>query len=295
MHSQLVTSAAHIVEIGPSLEPSVRAYAAAAIGRGIAADEFAAALHPPWNHGSAPSGYVLLAGDRIVGALLTIAARRTIRGRVRNVCNFSSWAVDPQYRSYSLGLLARALREPDTIYTNFTASAAVAKVLQTFKFQAISDRERILLPGWHGDRRSSFAAISDVDCIEQALRERGAHQVAAIVADHRDTRAKWIGATDGPRQITVAFHLMRVARVRFAHLLYCSNPDVLPDALGAIARAARRAWGWHAIAWSEYQVPRGGPSIVVRRPRPIFYRGADVGPEDIDGLYSELTLLPVLR
>ena len=290
-----MTSPAHIVEIQPSLEPSVRAYAASAIGRGIAADEFAAALHPPWNHGQKPSGYALLAGDQVVGLILTISARRTIRGRARNVCNFSSWAVDAQYRSYGIPLLVRALKEPETIYTNFTASAAVAKVLQTLKFQSISDRERILLPGSQILQRSAFSATADIDRIEQQLRERGADDIAGLVADHRNTRAVWIGATDGARQIAVAFHLMRVGRLRFAHFLYCSNDEALPAALGAIARAVRRAFGWHLIAWSDYQIRGGGPSIVVHRPRPILYRGVDVGPADLDGLYSELTLLPVLR
>jgi len=289
-----MASRTHIVEIDASIEPSVCAFAASAIGRGMSATDFAEALHPPWTRMS-PSGYALIDSDRVVGAILTISAQRTIRGRCRNVCNFSSWAVDPQYRSYSVGLLSRALSVPGAIHTNFTASDAVVKVLLTLGFHAISDRERVLVPAILPLRRSAFETTVDADLIEVQLRAKGAADVARLVSDHRRTRAKWVSATDGARHVTVAFHLFRVARVRFAHLLYCSNPDAWPAALGAIRRAVRRAWGHHLIAWSEYLLPHRGPSVALRRPRPILYRGDDVGPEDLDGLYSELTVLPILK
>jgi hypothetical protein len=294
MRVEMASSPVHIVEIGASLEPSVCAYAASMIGRGMAAADFSVVLHPPWTRAS-PSGYALLDSERVVGTLLMISAPRTIRGRRRTVCNFSSWAIDPQYRSYSVSLLSRALRVPDAVYTNLTASAPVAKMLRAFGFQAVSDRERVLLPGIPSFRGPAFEATVDAAAIEGQLLARGAADVARLVADHRGTRAKWVSATDGARHVTVAFHLFRHRRIRFAHLLYCSNADALPAALGAIRRAVRRAWGRHLIAWSEYQVPGSGSSVVVRRPRPILYRGDDVGPEDLDGLYSELTLLPILK
>jgi hypothetical protein len=281
-----------IVEIAPILVPQVCAFLAREVGRGISAAEFSAAFERSWAPG--PAGFALVAGDAVVGALATIRSERAIRGHQRAFCNLSCWGVAASFRSYAPALLQRAIAQRGVVYTNFTASSSVADVLRAFRFDAMPREERILLP-FAPLPRPPAAWTTDVDAIESALGESGDDEAARHVHSHRGTRAKWVLVHHGRDACAFALHAMRVHAVPFAYVLYCSAPHLFTASLRTLRRACRRAWGWHAIAWPQARFGHERGTIAVTRPRPVLFRGDDVTPADLDGLYTELALLPILR
>ena len=281
-----------ILEISPDLVAEVSTFLAREIGRGISAAEFPAVFERRWAPG--PAGYALLGDRRVVGALATIRAARPIRGRTRRFCNLSSIAVAPAYRPYAPALLQHAIGDPDTIVTNFTASAAVAGILRAFRFIEAPSEERVLLPMWPTASHGSTWTVDDI-AIEEILRSYGYHDQANCVRDHRGARAKWVLVNFGRDCCAVALHLMRVRRLHFAYVLYCSAPEKFLSAVGAVRQAATKTWGWHLLAWPHARFGSNPGSVGIRRPQPVMFRGDDVTAADIDGLYSELTLLPILR
>ncbi len=281
-----------ILEITPDLVPEVCEFLAAEIGHGICAAEFPAVFEPRWSPG--PLGFALLAHGTVAGALATIRSTRFIGGRRRQVCNLSSWAVASSFRMYAPALLQRAIAQPDTIFTNFTASPPVAEILRAFRFVEVPAEERVQLPFAPRPRRTATWQV-DADGIETALRTRGQDEAADIVRDHRATRAKWVLVDTGRGCCALALHLMRVKRLPFAYVLYCSAPQQFVASLGALRQACAKTWGWHLIAWPRALFGTAVGTVPVRRPQPVLFKGNDVKPGELDGLYTELTLLPILR
>ena len=279
-----------IAEIDDRLAAPACRFLERSIGRGITAADFSAVLERRWADG--PRGFVVTSGPDVVGAVLTIRSRRAAGGATREFCNLSSLAIDPESRSYAVALLRRAVERPDVVYTNFTASAAVVRLLRAFGFSALPDRERILLPVPFGRDAGVRATVSDCESVAEFVS--GDPVLSRTVADHRGTRAKWIGIEVGGRRAAVAVDLVRVRSVPLADVLYCSAPGLFARSAHAVRRACGQAWGFRLLAWSEWQVGRGPvPAVAVRRPRPVMVKGP-IAPADVDALYSELTLLPIL-
>ena len=252
----------------------------------MSATDFHAVFAARWAAG--PRGFALMAGGDIVGALATVRAPRTTSRGVRDVCNLSSFAVAPAFRSYGAALLARTVADRGVIYTNFTASAAVVELLRAFGFVALTARERFLLPLAGRSRR---ATIVTGDAVAAFVEADAA--AARAVADHQGTRAKWVGVEIDGERCAVAVHVMRAYGIRFAHVLYCSAPHRFGVSIGPARRACRRTWGVGLLAWPEWQFGAGAASFPITRPRPVMVRGDGITPVDIDGLYSELALLPI--
>jgi hypothetical protein len=91
-------------------------------------------------------GYILKDGERIVGFINYLFAKRKFNGKVVTFCNIGSWIVLEKYRNKSLSLLMPLVRLNDCILTNFTASKTVYKILKTLKFKEVGDDFIIILP-----------------------------------------------------------------------------------------------------------------------------------------------------
>ncbi len=277
-----------IVEIRDGLLPAVCRFLERAIGRGVPAAGFSATLTRRWSPG--PIGFALLNDEAVVGAIGTVRAIRPVGGRAREFCNLTSFAIDPAFRSMAPSLLQRAVSPSDAVYTNFTASASVVALLRAFGFSALPPHECILLP-WARRRGAAPVVAIGTDAVERAVE--GRPDVARLVADHRGSAARWIGFDADGAVCVVALHLMRARGVPLAHVLYVSDASRFVACASVVARAVRQAWGFHVVAWPEWQIPRALGSVRVTRPRPVMVKGHDIAAADIDGLYTELAWLPV--
>jgi len=282
--------AVEIVEIDAALLPAASRFLERRIGRGIKAADFSAALGRRWAAG--PIGVALVASGAIVGAIGTIRSRRVVGGRAREFCNLTSLAIDPEFRSLAPALVRRATDNPDAVYTNFTASDSVTELLRAFRFVELEPVERVLLP-WASDGRGSASVVVGGDAVERWLRGRQP-EIAELVADHRSTRADWMVIDADGEWIAIALQLMRARGVPLGHVMYASHRTRFAGLAPTVARACRRQFGFRLLAWPAWQYPATGSSVAVRRPRPVLIRGDAIAPSDIDALYSELTLLPIL-
>lgn len=277
-----------IIEIDDVLLPAVCRFLERSIRRGLSAADFSAALTRRWTAG--PIGFALTSRGAVVGALGTVRATRRLHAGPREFCNLTSFAVDAAFRSMAPVLLLRAVRRPGVVYTNFTASATVVPLLRALGFSPLPPRERVLLP-WLRRCATAPPMATGADAVAEVVAKQP--DVARLVADHRSSAVQWIGFEAGDSSCAVALHLMRARGVPLAHVLYASAPDRFVAWAPAVARAVQRAWGRHLLAWPEWQIARASGSVRIKRPRPVMVRGDGVSARDIDGLYSELALLPI--
>ena len=279
-----------IVEITDEIRPAVARFLERWIAGRVVAADFSAALARRWAPG--PAGFAMVADGAIVGALGTIRSTRTIRGRARDCCNLTSFAVDSAFRSLAPSLVRRATACRDVVYTNFTASDAVVELMKAFGFTALPARERILLP-WARASVDAAAVTTDADTVAAWLASSDPES-AALVTDHRDTSVRWV-AIDlaGGGRCAMALHRMSARGLPLAHVLYASAPQRFAACAPIAARACRKTWGFALLAWPDWQFGVTPASVGVRRPRPVMIKGEDVAPSDVDALYSELALLPI--
>jgi hypothetical protein len=100
----------------------------------------------PWGEKES-MGYVLAAGDRVVGCLGVTFIRRLSEGRERRYGSATTWYVDPAYRRHSRILLKAVLATPDTTLVALSASDHVARILEATGFEAMS-RRRLFFHAW---------------------------------------------------------------------------------------------------------------------------------------------------
>lgn len=93
-------------------------------------------------------GFALRSGNRIVGFIGAIYAVRQLVGQTVKMCNLSSWYVEPRFRWASMKLLYTVLSQKEYIFTNFTASPAVGRIMEALGFKTI-DRQKLVYLPWH--------------------------------------------------------------------------------------------------------------------------------------------------
>lgn len=256
-----------------------------------------------WLTDKSDSGFVLADGDRVVGFLGTIYARREINGKAGLVCNLSSWYVCPQYRGWGIALLRAALRD-DVTYTSLSPTPESQQALALLGFRPLGHTRLWLLPGWHAEtlRRPRPQIITDPARVRAALTPpqqrifddhapyclqlvvRDAGESAYIVARRRIRRRP----RPTPR---LPRRLHRIVRLPYSELLYCSDPHVLARHLERIKLAILWRQGSASLvaAASEFPVrPRA-----LERPDVTLYRSPVFDAGELDRLYSEFLLLSI--
>ena len=180
-------------------------------------------------------GYVLKDGDRIVGFVNYLFAKRKFNGKVVTFCNLGNWIVLKEYRNKSLSLLTPILRLKDCIFTNFTASRAVYKVLKTLRFQEIGN-EFIIIPPIPG---ISFLEIfkSDIKVlygkdVKKYLKE----DELIIYNDHTnpDFKCRHILLKDSMETCYIIAKRAYRRKLPFLHIHYISNSKIFSKHAGIL-------------------------------------------------------------
>ena len=86
----------------------------------LTAADWAAAITPPWADESPNHGFLLRAGERLVGVYLAFYSRREIDGRPERFCNLAAWCVLDEYRSLGLRLLHALLAQKNYHFTDLS-------------------------------------------------------------------------------------------------------------------------------------------------------------------------------
>ena len=283
-------SAPVIRAISPDdVETLCRFLESAFAGSQIAADGWRALFKRNWPQRKPDLGFVLVADDRIVGFIGTIYASRTINGESGLVCNLTSWFVAPEYRGWAVALIAAAIGDPSVTYTALTPAPVTVQTLHQMGFSDLDEGALLFPPLLHVDTlgRKAPAIRTKPEAVRRILDE--AQQ--RIFDDHAECDCLQMIVGDATEYAYVVVKRRRRRKMPFSEILYCSSPSVLARHLERAKFAIMREQGTLGLIAAKrlfHALPRGIPIS-----SHTLFRSTVFGAPDIDGLYSELVLLPV--
>jgi hypothetical protein len=79
-------------------------------------------------------GYLLERDGKPIGVLLVLATPAEIGGTNTTRCDFSSWYVEPEFRSFAPLLMSAAMRLADVTYVNISAAKHTWPIIEAFGF-----------------------------------------------------------------------------------------------------------------------------------------------------------------
>jgi hypothetical protein len=254
----------------------------------VTAAEWAAAIAPSWAGDQPNHGFLLRVGERVVGAYLAFYSEREIEGRPERFCNLAAWCVLDEYRSFSLRLLNALLAQKGYHFTDLSPSGNVIALNVRLKFSHLDVATALVLnlpwPLWSWRVR----VISEPQEIERTLRGRDLE----IYRDHaRAAAARHVVLVEDGETCYIMFRKVRRKNLPlFASILYVGNRELFRTVAKYVFRHLLLRHGIPATL-AELRVvgTRPKPSIMLKSPRPKMYRSANLRPDQIDYLYSELT------
>lgn len=254
----------------------------------ISPQHWAAAMLPDWHVDAPNHGFMLLAGDKVVGVQLAFYAERQTSDGPARVCNIAAFCVLPEHRALSLRLLHAILAQPGYSFTDLSPSGNVRSLNARLGFQELdTDAALVFNPSWLlAGRRAEL--ISDPAGIAAALS--GAD--LDIYRDHRSAlAAHHLVLTQGERRCHVIFRRDRRRGLPlFATVLHVSDPGLFAEARGQVFRHLLVHYGI-PFTLLELRVVGHRPPVsrLLRGHRPKMFRSEHLSPGAIDYLYSELT------
>jgi hypothetical protein len=268
--------------------PAVAKFLHAELNTRIASAEWEAAITPAWVCSQPNHGFLLRAGERIVGAYLAFYSERKIDGQTEHFCNLAAWCVLDEYRSRSMLLLNALLAQKGYHFTDLSPSGNVIPLNVRLKFSHL-DVATALIPNLPWPLLSRRVRIlSEPREIERTLRGRDLD----IYRDHaRTAAAHHIVVVEDDATCYVIFRRVRRKNLPlFASILYVGNRELFRRVAKHIVRHLLLRHGIPATL-AELRVVGDRPerSIMLKSPRPKMYRSTTLRPDQIDDLYSELT------
>jgi hypothetical protein len=253
-----------------------------------------------WEKEEDHCGYALLDEGKVVGMLGMVFSERLIDGSKKKFCNLHTWWVREDHRGRSLSLLRPILKLDEYTITHFTPCDTVRAVTKRLGFTDLSSQLRILLPnrffsGNHTTDDSSL--IYD----QQAIAERLAEHEKRILRDHQPYGCGHLLVSDGDDYCYLLYtHVVR-HRMPYCHIHYISNKALFVAREPTIRRSLLDRHHARFVVVDDRMVQgiRFRRSFKFWAPANALYKSSDVGPDQIDNLYSDvvflkLTVLPDL-
>lgn len=235
-------------------------------------------------------GYVLAAGEELVGVLLLIGSRIADgEGSRSNVlqCNFSSWYVRPAYRAYASLLVARAVRNNAARTINVSPAAHTLATIEAQGFARVASGYFLgipalgrVRPGARLRRIGDTVAASGIPAAE-----------AALLADHArfGCLCFWLEAeADGEGQPFIFRRRVLRSLLPCAMLIHCPSLEALERWAGPLGRTLL-GHGLPLLLASAARPLRGIPGRHFPAKMPIYVKGGP-SPAGGDLRYTEIAL-----
>ncbi len=284
------SSGVELAEISDGDVTDVATFLFEAMNDRVAPEAWAELLSPPWSSTGPNHGFLLRSESRIVGAYAAVYSDRVIGGESVRICNLAAFCVLDDFRAQSFRLLRAVLRQPGFEFTDLSPSGNVVALNERLGFVRLDTATRLAINLPTLPQRG-VTVTSEPARLESVLRSDDAR----IYADHRNAAAS--------RHLLVTFGegwgyvLFRKDRRKGLPLF------ATPLHVGGDRSLVERAWPTIAselllrhrapATLAEHRIlgfdPR--PSVPLSAPRPKMFRSTRLHADDIDYLYSELTLL----
>jgi hypothetical protein len=249
-----------------------------------------------WDRDEDYVGYALQDQGRVVGFLGLIFSERLIQGKKEKFCNLSSWIVKKDYSSESIALILDVRNLQEHTLTNLTPSKDVYLILKQFGFQMLEDQVTILpmVPNFRSffsSRKLYFS--SDPEKLMARLSEQ--HRI--LFKDHNTSYSKQCIVYDGMGEYCyIIFKEIIRKKVKFNNILYMSHPSLFKDhASYMLYKMFRMSGALFSIL--DARILRG-VAVGLSWKRPLSYarlfHSKRIHRSEIDNLYSEAVLLPIL-
>lgn len=236
-------------------------------------------------------GFMLRAGSTVVGAYPAIYSTRVKDGVVHRFCNLAAWCMAPEYRMHSVRLAKALLGQDGWTFTDLTPVDTVQRLNGRLGF-AYLDTTASLVPNLPWPTVPGRLRIS---AEPEVIR---AHLSAPVLGHYDDhARSRWarhlVLVRDGESCYVQWRKERRKGMNVIASLRHVSNPPLLRQGIRPLSRYLLLHHG--AVATSVEVRMAGGrvrPSVLMPKPMVRMYRSDELGPDDIDYLYSEITIAP---
>jgi hypothetical protein len=267
----------------------VAAFLRAELNGRLSTDMWASAIVPPWPVDAPNHGFLLAAGDRVVGVQLAIYSERLIMGRRERICNLAAWCVVGEYRIHGVRLLRSALAQPGYTFTDLSPSGNVLEVNQRLRFSEFDTRS-VLLPNMPQLGRRTIEVTADPAALAETLTGDDLRRYH----DHRGClAARQALIMAGSEHCHVIYRKDRRKGISaFASILYASNPDLLRRALPELRSFLIRHDHLVATLGELRLVGRPNGAVDLPDTRRKMFRSDRLRADQLDYLYSELTCVP---
>lgn len=254
----------------------------------LPASGWAAAIVPSWPDEGPNHGFMLLQGERVVGANVAFYSVRTVAGARQAFCNVAALCVDEEHRPHTVRLLRAILRQPGYHFTDLSPSGNVVELDRRLGFRLL-DGATLIVPNVPRPARG-VRVLTDPEAI--AGRLAGAER--RLFEDHRRApAARHLVLTRGDDACYVVYRRdRRKGLPLFASLLHVGDPGLLADGFGPVAAHLLRQGAVATLVErrvADVRLPFGRP---VTQNRPKMLKSASLDERDVDHLYSELTCVP---
>jgi len=189
----------------------------------ISAAAWVASLVHPWCAARPNFGLKAQDGDRLVGVFCAIYSDQVIDGRRELFCNPHSWCMLDDYRSQSVGLPLRMIKQPGYHFTMLTPNPRVAEIFLRLGFRQLDDGV-VVFPNL-----PSAAALSGRQVASTRPEQILARLPDAARRDFEAHRAipwlQFVAFGSGSQLCLVVYKRARWKRMPCARILGISDPD----------------------------------------------------------------------
>ena len=230
-------------------------------------------------------GYLLQAGDAVVGVILLIFTKVEANDRQPVRCNVSSWYVEPAYRLHATAMISAALRFKGVTYLNISPAPHTWPILEAQGYKRYTEGQFLSLPAL------SLAGLGARVRLYDPARDDGrlSPAEATLMRDHAARGCTAVVCRRGEQTIPFVF-MRRPTRYGkiVMQLAYCRDTQDFSRNAGPIGRfLARRGI---AVVFCDGEGPIAGLFGRFLKDRaPKYFRGAD-RPRLNDLAYTEAVL-----
>lgn len=263
--------------------PAVSAFLYRHMNPNFSEAQWIKALTPGWPQVENIGGQMLMVDGQIGGVIGQLFGRRRFAGEWRTTCSLTSWFVLPEFRGCGLQVLASAVMDKDVVYTNHSPAERVIPVFKRHKFQFVDTSEWIVanLP------RLSVRSFLSVEAIGERLSGEAKENFEA----HIGLPTLGHVGLEGPDGTFchVAFIRGRWHRIPLARIIYATDYDLLERLLPAFSHVVMTRFGMLLTAIEKRRCSvRPSKALTLEWKEPVMFRGPEIQPEQIDGLFSEV-------
>ncbi len=245
----------------------------------------------PWQIENDCRGYGLFDQGRLVGMLGMLLSERTIDGRPERFCNLHSWFVDESYRGYSLMLMRPALRLTDHTLTDLTPTPPVRQLSYRMGFQPMDASLLLLLPlpGLSSRVPGDYEFTDSPTVIERIVSDADRR----IFQSHRWGHFQHLLVHGEGGYCYVVYSRVTRHWLSYAYAQYISDPALFARLHDRFRNELRHRGDAGYVAVDARRFPQQSfpRSMIVRNRTGHLMKSNRVQPQDIDPLYTEVSLL----